>query len=74
MEGVAPHPNCLPIGVPPSIERGERCKIEGAVFHRPLGMDLAAHPDNVSRLRYTIDLTSQPQAAVKLHGVFAFRQ
>ena len=43
------------------------------MFHRSLGTDLAAGPDNGSRLRYTFKLIWQRQAAVKLHGVFAFR-
>ena len=43
------------------------------MFHWPLGADLAAGPGNESRLRYTIRLIRQRQAAVKLHGVFAFR-
>ena len=42
------------------------------MFHRLLGSDLAAAPDNGSRLRYTSPLVPQRQAAVKLHGVFAF--
>ena len=43
------------------------------MFHRRLGTDLAAGPGNDSRLRYTSELIRQRQAAVKLHGVFAFR-
>ena len=43
------------------------------MFHWPLGADLAAGLGNESRLRYTIRLIRQRQAAVKLHGVFAFR-
>ena len=43
------------------------------MFHRPLGTGLAVGPGNESRLRYTIRLIRQRQAAVKLHGVFAFR-
>ena len=43
------------------------------MFHRSLGSDLAAAPDDGSRLRYTFKLIRQRQTAVKLHGVFAFR-
>ena len=43
------------------------------MFHRCLGADLAAGPGNDSRLHYTSELIRQRQAAVKLHGVFAFR-
>ena len=57
-----------------SPSRGERCQLKRAVFHRPLGTHLAARPGNESRLLYTFELAPQPQAAVKLHGVFAFRR
>lgn len=57
-----------------SPSRGERYKPERVVFHWPLGTDLAARPDDESHLRYTFEFVPQPQAAVKLHGVFAFRR
>lgn len=54
--------------------RGERYQPERVVFHRPLETELASRSGNESHLRYTFGLVSQPQAAVKLHGVFAFRR
>ena len=59
--------------LPLSPLRGEPYESKRAVFHRPLGIGLAADPDDGSRLRYTFKLIRQRQAAVKLHGVFAFR-
>ena len=62
-----------PAHLPLSPSRGEPYESKRAVFHRPLGIGLAADPDDGSRLRYTFKLIRQRQAAVKLHGVFAFR-
>jgi len=58
--------------LPVSIRRCKWYEFKRAVFHRRLGTDLAVSPGSVSRLRYTFELISQRQVAVKLHGVFAF--
>src|SRR2546427_10171688 len=54
--------------LPFSTRTREPYEPNSAVFHCPLGADLAAGPGNESRLRYTIRLRRQRQAAVRPHG------
>ncbi len=69
-EGVAPHPNCPPTVVHANVlaVRAQKGGVSSASRNRPSG-----RPCDESRLRYTSRLIRQRQAAVKLHGVFAFR-
>jgi hypothetical protein len=58
--------------LPLSLRRGKPYDPKRAVFHCSLGTCLATGPGNESRLHYTFRIIRQRQAAVKLHGVFAF--
>ena len=64
-----PQPNCLPTGVP-SYE-GKWGSFWRVVLHCCLSTSLTISASNSSHLRYTTETTSQRQATVKFHGVFA---